>query len=47
MQAFSLNVPILIGGVLQFFHDCVFYFIFRDVKPPEEQRSRLAVATES
>jgi MFS family permease len=47
MQAFSLNVPILLGGALQFFHDCAFYFVFRDVKPPEEQRSRLTVATES
>ena len=37
MQAFSLNVPILLGGFLQLFHDCVFYFMFRDVKPPEEQ----------
>lgn len=46
MQAFSLNVPVLLGGALQLFHDCVFYFMFRDVKPPEEQRSRLAVATE-
>ena len=46
MQAFALNVPILLGGALQLFHDCVFYIIFRDVKPPEEQRSRLAVATE-
>jgi MFS family permease len=40
MQAFSLNVPILIGGCLQFFHDCVFYYMFRDVRPPEEQRQR-------
>ena len=47
MQAFSLNVPILLGGVLQFVHDCAFYFIFRDVKPPEEQRAPLTVATES
>lgn len=47
MQAFSLNVPILLGGVLQFVHDCAFYFIFRDVKPPEEQGSPLTVATES
>jgi MFS family permease len=47
MQTFSLNVPILIGGFLQFFHDCVFYLIFRDIKPPEEQRSRVAVAAES
>jgi len=37
MQSFSLGVPIFIGGFLQFFHDCVFYFMFRDVKPPEEQ----------
>jgi MFS family permease len=37
MQALSLNVPILLGGFLQFFHDCVFYFLFRDVRPPEEQ----------
>jgi MFS family permease len=47
MQAFSLNVPIFLGGFLQLFHDCAFYFVFRDVRPPEEQRSRLAVATES
>jgi MFS family permease len=38
MQAFSLNVPIFIGGFLQFFHDCTFYYMFRDVKPPEEQK---------
>jgi len=37
MQAFSLNVPIFIGGFLQLFHDCIFYRMFRDVKPPEEQ----------
>ena len=40
MQAFSLNVPILIGGFLQLFHDCTFYYMFRDVKPPEEQKQR-------
>jgi MFS family permease len=45
MQSFSLNVPIFLGGALQFFHDCLFYFIFRDVKPPEEQRAPLTVAT--
>jgi MFS family permease len=44
MQAFSLNVPIFLGGFLQFFHDCVFYYLFRDVKPPEEQISKPAVA---
>jgi MFS family permease len=41
MQAFSLNVPILLGGFLQLFHDCFFYYLFRDVKPPEERRSAL------
>jgi MFS family permease len=38
MQAFSLNVPIALGGFLQLLHDCVFYILFRDVKPPEEIR---------
>ena len=40
MQAFALNVPIWIGGFLQLFHDCVFYYMFRDVKPPEEQGAK-------
>ena len=44
MQAFSLNVPILLGGALQFFHDCIFYFVFRDVKPPEERTAKPALA---
>jgi MFS family permease len=40
MQTFSLNVPIFIGGFLQLFHDCAFYYLFRDVKPPEEEVAR-------
>lgn len=40
MQAVSLNVPIVLGGFLQFVHDCVFYLLFRDVKPPEEQAAK-------
>jgi MFS family permease len=40
MQAFSLNVPVFLGGFLQLSHDCIFYFLFRDVKPPEEQGSK-------
>jgi len=40
MQSFSLNVPIFLGGFLQLFHDCVFYFMFRNVRPPEERSSR-------
>jgi predicted MFS family arabinose efflux permease len=37
MQAFSLNVPIALGGFLQLSHDCIFYYLFRNVRPPEEQ----------
>lgn len=44
MQSFSLNVPIFLGGFLQLFHDCVFYYLFRDVKPPEEQASEPVAA---
>jgi MFS family permease len=45
MQAFALNVPILIGGALQLFHDGIFYCMFRDVKPPEEQAAKAEAAT--
>ena len=37
MQAFSLSVPMFIGGTLQLIHDAAFYFLFRDVRPPEEE----------
>jgi MFS family permease len=40
MQAFTLNVPVFIGGFLQITHDCIFYFMFRNVKPPEEQAAK-------
>lgn len=39
MQAFSLNIPIFLGGFLQLVSDCTFYGLFRNVKPPEEQGS--------
>jgi MFS family permease len=45
MQAFTLNVPVFIGGFLQLTHDCIFYFLFRDVKPPEEQRTKPQAVT--
>ena len=45
MQAFTLNVPVFIGGFLQLTHDCIFYFLFRDVKPPEEQAAKPQPAT--
>jgi MFS family permease len=37
MQAFSLSVPMFIGGGLQLIHDAAFYFLFRHVRPPEEE----------
>lgn len=40
MQAFTLNVPVFLGGFLQLTHDCIFYFMFRNVKPPEEQGAK-------
>lgn len=40
MQVFNLQVPIFIGGALQLFHDCMFYYMFRNVKPPEEQSAK-------
>ncbi|HEY2990981.1 MAG TPA: MFS transporter [Candidatus Binatia bacterium] len=36
MQTLSLNVPMFIGGGLQLIHDLTFYFMFRNVRPPEE-----------
>jgi MFS family permease len=44
MQAFSLNMPIFLGGFLQLFHDCTFYYMFRNVRPPEEQPVKAASA---
>jgi MFS family permease len=40
MQNFSLGVPIFLGGFLQLAHDIVFYAMFRDVRPPEEQGAK-------
>ena len=45
MQAFTLNVPVFIGGFLQLTHDCIFYFLFRDVNPTEEQTAKPQPAT--
>ena len=45
MQSFALNVPIFLGGILQLSHDCIFYFLFRNVKPPEEQSAKSQAVT--
>jgi MFS family permease len=45
MQSFALSVPIFLGGILQLSHDCIFYFLFRNVKPPEEQGAKPQAVT--
>ena len=45
MQSFALSVPIFLGGMLQLSHDCIFYYLFRNVKPPEEQGAKPKAVT--
>jgi sugar phosphate permease len=45
MQSFALSVPIFLGGILQLSHDCIFYYLFRAVKPPEEQGAKSQAVT--
>jgi MFS family permease len=45
MQSFTLNVPIFLGGILQLSHDCIFYYLFRDVNPPEERGAKSQAVT--
>jgi MFS family permease len=37
MQSVSLTVPLFMGGSLQLIHDFSFYYLFRKLKPPEEE----------
>ncbi len=39
MQSISLTLPLFAGGGLQLVNDVAFYFMFRRVKPPEEQKA--------
>jgi MFS family permease len=36
MSAISTSMPFFIGGAIQFVHDILYYFTFRNIKPPEE-----------
>jgi hypothetical protein len=36
-QAFPLSVPIFLNGFLQLVHDCLFYYLLRLIRPPEER----------
>jgi MFS family permease len=45
MQSFTLNLPIFLGGILQLSHDCIFYYLFRDVKTPEEEGAKSQAVT--
>ena len=38
MQNLSLSLPLFIGGGLQLAHDLSFFYLFRQVRPPEEER---------
>jgi MFS family permease len=40
MQSLSLSMPLVIGGSLQLAHDFTFYYLFRHVRPPEEDKGR-------
>lgn len=40
MQSFSLALPLFIGGGLQLIHDFTFYYMFRHVRPPEEEKMK-------
>jgi len=36
MSTVSTSLPFYLGGAIQFVHDILYYFTFRDLKPPEE-----------
>lgn len=38
MAAVSTSFPFYIGGAIQFTHDIMYYFTFRNIRPPEEIR---------
>ncbi len=36
MSAVSTSLPFFVGGAIQFAHDILYYYTFRNIKPPEE-----------
>ncbi len=40
IESLSMNIPMMIGGSFQLVHDFTFYYLFRHVRPPEEERRR-------
>lgn len=44
MQSLSLSIPLVIGASLQLTSDFSFYFLFRHVRPPEEEKAHEAKA---
>jgi MFS family permease len=48
MSAISTSMPFFIGGAIQFAHDILYYFTFRNIKPPEElSKQALELSQES
>jgi hypothetical protein len=37
MQFVGLNMPFLIAGVIKGAYDVALWFMFKDIKPPEEE----------
>ncbi len=46
MQVVGLGVPFFIGGGLKIVYDLLLYAMFRNVRPPEEQRAHRVARTE-
>ena len=44
MAAVSTSFPFYIGGMIQFAHDIMYYFTFRNIKPPEERVGEVETA---
>jgi MFS family permease len=44
MQSVSLTLPLFLGGGLQLINDVAFYLMFRNVRPPEEEKRSTAQA---
>jgi hypothetical protein len=48
MSAISTSLPFFLGGAIQFVHDILYYFTFRNIKPPEElSRQALELSQET
>jgi MFS family permease len=47
MSAVSTSLPFYLGGAIQFIHDILYYFTFRNLKPPEERVESFAAPAQT